>query len=77
MYRKIENNLKHWKEHETNKAFILKGARQTGKTYIINDFCTKNFHSFFEVNLLENNIARKTLLTCENIEDFLFSSLKN
>ena len=34
MYRKIEQDLLSWKQ-EFNKPLMLVGARQTGKTYII------------------------------------------
>ncbi|MDR0832110.1 MAG: AAA family ATPase [Bacillales bacterium] len=72
-YRNIISKLEHWKDKETKKAFILQGARQTGKTFIINWFCKENFESFVSVNLLTNKLAREILLKCENIEDIIIA----
>lgn len=36
--RKMLTTLKQWNEKDANRAFMLIGARQTGKTYIIREF---------------------------------------
>ena len=42
MYRKIYKKLLSWKNtKEDNKPLMLLGARQVGKTYIIENFCQK------------------------------------
>jgi predicted AAA+ superfamily ATPase len=43
MKRKIYNNLLKWKENNINMPYMLVGVRQTGKTYIIDDFCKNEF----------------------------------
>jgi predicted AAA+ superfamily ATPase len=73
LYRNIIKKLEYWKDNEIDKAFILKGAKQSGKTYIIDYFCNKNFPSFVSLNLLENNFARTTLLKCESVEDVMLA----
>ena len=50
--RKITNYLE-WFYHNNNKALLLTGARQTGKSYSIRDFGRTNFNSFVEINFLE------------------------
>ena len=50
MYRKIEEELKKWKEN-FKMPLMLAGARQTGKTYILEDFCHKNFENYIYINL--------------------------
>lgn len=50
MYRKIEEELKKWKNN-FKMPLMLVGARQTGKTYIIEEFCTKNFDNYIYINL--------------------------
>ena len=50
MYRKIEEELKKWKEN-FKMPLMLVGARQTGKTYILEDFCHKNFENYIYINL--------------------------
>ena len=49
MYRKIEKDLLSWKQ-EFKKPLMLVGARQTGKTYIIEKFCKENFDNYLYIN---------------------------
>ena len=65
MKRDIINPLKNWKNSKNRKPLIIRGARQVGKTYTINDFGKKYFTNVVEINLEQ----RKDL---KNI----FSSLK-
>ena len=56
MYRKIEKDLLSWKQ-EFKKPLMLVGARQTGKTYIIEKFCKENFDNYLYINFdKEDNI---------------------
>lgn len=57
MYRKIEEELKKWKS-DYEKPLMLVGARQTGKTYILEEFCKNNFNNYIYINLdKEENIG--------------------
>ena len=38
MYRYIYNDLVEWKNSSYRKPLILNGARQTGKTWILNEW---------------------------------------
>lgn len=54
MKRKIYNELLNWKNNEINKKpLMVLGVRQSGKTYIINEFCKNEFLNYIYVNLLE------------------------
>lgn len=58
MYRKITKTLMEWKEN-FKKPLMLIGARQTGKTYIISEFCNQNFENYLYINLeKEENIQK-------------------
>ena len=58
MYRKIEEDLKEWKNN-FKTPLMLVGARQTGKTYILDEFCKKNYKQYFYMNLdKEDNIKQ-------------------
>ncbi len=48
--RNIESELLRWKNAENSKPVILRGARQVGKTYVVNRFAA-NFEHFIDVNL--------------------------
>ena len=43
MERKIYKDLLKWKNDESRKPLILQGARQVGKTYIVNYFAAKEY----------------------------------
>ena len=43
MERKITNTLLEWKKDPEKKALVIIGARQIGKTYIINEFGEKYY----------------------------------
>lgn len=51
MKRKIYDNLLFWKNNKINTPYMLIGARQTGKTYILTEFCKNEFENFVYINL--------------------------
>ena len=54
MERKIYNNLLEWKKNSIKTPLMIIGARQIGKTYIIKEFCQKEFEKNIYINLLDN-----------------------
>ena len=48
--RQIEGKLLEWKNKTESKPLILRGARQVGKTFIINEF-SKKFSQSISLNL--------------------------
>lgn len=55
MERKIYQELINWKNTDMQKPLMVIGARQIGKTYIINEFCKKEFENYIYINLLEHS----------------------
>lgn len=56
MKRKIYDKLLEWKNNTSNiKPLIVLGVRQSGKTYIIQQFCEKEYENYKYVNLLEDD----------------------
>ena len=53
MKRKIYNELLNWKKTDMQKPLMVIGARQTGKTYIIDEFCKNEFKNYIYINLFE------------------------
>lgn len=53
MERKIYQELLEWKNTNIDKPLMVIGARQIGKTYIINEFCKREFEEYIYINLLE------------------------
>lgn len=58
MYRKIISDLKEWKDKKDRLPLILKGARQVGKTWILQEFGKECFEDVLYINFEnENNIS--------------------
>ena len=55
MYRSVINKLKSWKESPSRKPLILNGARQVGKTYILQKFGAEQYEKTAYVNLDHND----------------------
>ena len=51
MKRKFWNKLKEWQEKNIEMPLMVVGARQIGKTYIIDKFCRDNFDDYVYINL--------------------------
>lgn len=71
MYRKIITELKIWKEKKDRLPLILKGARQVGKTWILQQFGKEYFEDVLYINfenagnisnLFEGNIQPKRII---------------
>lgn len=55
MKRKIYQELVNWKRTSIEKPLMVIGARQIGKTYIINEFCKNEFENYIYINLLDHS----------------------
>ena len=58
MKRQIETKLIQWKNKKTRKPLLLQGARQVGKTYVLQDFARNQFnHShYFDLEELKTDL---------------------
>ncbi len=54
MNRKIYNDLLAWKKKKDKKPLMILGARQVGKTYIIDQFCKNEYEHYISINLFED-----------------------
>ena len=48
--RKITKELINWKNEENKQCLLVRGARQVGKTFIIEKFCKENYDSYIYIN---------------------------
>ena len=69
--RKITRVLEEWKKEEKKPCLLIRGARQVGKTFIIDDFAKKNYENYIYINfeltpeyknIFEGNLDIKTLI---------------
>ena len=61
MYRNIYANLLEWKCSVDRKPLILNGARQVGKTYILQEFGQKEYEKLALISLDRNRNARDVI----------------
>ena len=52
--RKIEAKLIEWKNNKDKVCLMIKGARQVGKTFIVNKFAKENYKYYTYINFIEN-----------------------
>lgn len=60
--RKIYDRLVEWKNDKSHSTLEVNGARQTGKTYIINKFADENFKHKIYINLFD--LSGKQFMEC-------------
>ncbi len=78
--RKIEKKIEYWLEHkELKKAFMLTGARQVGKTYIIRSVMERMGINYVEVNLFTDSEFTAAIDGIKSVDDLVsyISVLKN
>ena len=52
--RKIEQQLLAWKNQKEKNCLIIRGARQVGKTWIVEKFARENYKNIVALNFIEN-----------------------
>ena len=70
MYRKDSVTIKEWLNH-SNKALLVTGARQIGKTWLIRDEIDKSNYAKFEVNFIDQPDMVNYLNAEMSSEEFL------
>ena len=50
--RKLEEELKVWKNKDNKKCLIIEGARQVGKTFTIRHFAEQYYDNYIEINFI-------------------------
>ncbi len=75
LVRKVYKDLLNWKINRNNKslkeALLIKGARQVGKTSIIEEFGKKEYKSFIEINFIKNPEYKKIFAGSKEVNDIL------
>jgi len=59
VYRKAIEDLAAWKNRENRKPLILRGARQTGKTWLLEHYAGTHYHSSVRIAFDKNKQARR------------------
>lgn len=68
MKRDIEKELFNWKEHKDRLPLLLRGARQVGKSYIVEEFGKKAFKNLVVVNFEFRPELKQCFTTLDPVE---------
>ena len=68
--RKIAKDIEAYLKSDSNKILLDDGARQIGKTYIINEVGRRLFDNFIEINFAEDSITSHLFENIGTVEDF-------
>ena len=70
LHRKIESYIKSFYSQNKEKILIIDGARQVGKSFIINKACSEIFKNYVEINLLEDSVNQRNFESIKSVKDF-------
>lgn len=77
MRRLVEKQVLEWKDSPRRKPLIIRGARQVGKTWLVENFLAERFDRFVKIDLekrrdlharFEGNLDPQTILTYLELE---------
>ena len=71
MKRKAYSDLMKWKEKEGHKPLVVTGARQVGKTYLIDYFARKNYPHYIYVDFSSMVLMRKAFESNLDVDNVL------
>ncbi len=69
--RKIDKELERFYNTDNNRALLITGARQVGKTYSIREFGKSHYKNFIELNFIENKNAQALFENATDSKDLL------
>lgn len=69
--RKISKRLEQFFSDNGRYALLVDGARQVGKTFIIEDFARRHYENFIEINFVKTPSARRIFENVDNESDIL------
>ena len=69
--RKAKKQFDSWFASSKNKALLVKGARQVGKTYLVKAFAAEEFESVITFDLIENTAVRDSFRAATSADDLL------
>lgn len=71
MKRKIYDTLAQWKSNPDRMPLVIKGCRQCGKTYAVQEFAKENYQNIVYINFFENPDYTSIFENSLKIDDIL------
>ena len=69
--RKARRQFESWFTLSSNKALLIKGARQVGKSYLVNAFANDEFEQVVTFDLIADASVRDSFLAAKSADDLL------
>lgn len=69
-YRKIEPFIEQYFKSDEDRILCINGARQVGKTFIINHLAKKYFKNYIEINMADDFLGDKLFENVRTVEEF-------
>ena len=70
LYRKITKRIEEYLSSDSNRMLLIDGARQIGKSYIINHVGSKMFPNYIEINMEKDKLGDKIFAEAKTTKDF-------
>ncbi|MCK5674466.1 MAG: AAA family ATPase, partial [Spirochaetales bacterium] len=70
MKRDATDYLYEWKDRKNRKPLVIRGARQTGKTWLVRDFGKKSYKNYVEINF-DKNKAIASLFEASDVKEII------
>ena len=70
LYRKIAAYIEDYLKSDEEKVLILKGARQIGKSFIVNEVAKRIYKNVITINFVEDDEGDKVFKNVHKTEDF-------
>ena len=70
LYRKIRSYIEEYLRSDEDKILLIEGARQVGKSYIINDVGTSLYANFIAINFIEDDEGEQIFKNVRTTEEF-------
>ena len=70
LFRKISAVIEEHLKSGSDKILLVDGAKQVGKTYIINHIGKRLFRNFIELNMVEDSLGDRLFANTRTVEDF-------
>lgn len=70
LFRKIESLIENHLKSNSPKILLIDGARQVGKTFIINHVANKLFENVIEINMIADSLGDRLFSEVNTVEDF-------
>lgn len=70
LYRKITKRIEEYLSSDSNRMLLIEGARQIGKSYIINHVGCKMFANYIEINMEKDKLGDRIFAEAKTTKDF-------